>query len=71
MRLPDPVWARLNIAWASFFLLMGGLNIYVAYSFSEDTWVNFKMFGGLGLMFLFVLGQGYYLSRHIEEEKTA
>lgn len=71
VRLPDPVWVRLNIAWASFFLLMGGLNLYVAYSFSEDTWVNFKMFGGLGLMFLFVLGQGYYLSRHIEEEKTA
>lgn len=71
VRLPDPVWARLNVAWASFFLFMGGLNLYVAYSFSEDTWVNFKMFGGLGLMLLFVLGQGYYLSRHIEEETTA
>lgn len=68
IHLPDAIWSRLNIAWSVFFVLMGALNLYIAYSFSEDAWVNFKLFGGLGLMLLFVLGQGYYLSRHIEEE---
>ncbi len=70
IHLPDAIWSRLNIAWSVFFVLMGALNLYIAYSFSEDAWVNFKLFGGLGLMLLFVLGQGYYLSRHIEEEST-
>ncbi|KON79636.1 septation protein A [Azoarcus sp. PA01] len=70
VRLPEPVWGRLNFAWAGFFILMGFLNLYVAYNFSEETWVNFKLFGGMGLMLLFVLGQGFYLSRHIQEETT-
>ncbi|MCK0507660.1 septation protein A [Aromatoleum anaerobium] len=70
VRLPDPVWGRLNLAWAGFFILMGFLNLYVAYNFSEETWVNFKLFGGMGLMLLFVFGQGFYLSRHIQEETT-
>ena len=47
---------------------MGLLNLYVAYNYSEETWVNFKMFGGMGLMLAFVLAQGFYLSRHMEEE---
>lgn len=67
IQLPDSVWARLNLAWAGFFLAMGLINLYVAYSFSEETWVNFKLFGATGLMLAFVLGQGVYLSRHIEE----
>ncbi|MFV0663181.1 septation protein A [Denitromonas sp.] len=68
IRLPDPIWSRLNGAWAGFFALMGVLNLYVAFSFSEETWVNFKLFGGMGLMLLFVIGQGMYLSRYVEEE---
>lgn len=67
IQLPDAIWARLNLAWAGFFLAMGLINLYVAYSFSEETWVNFKLFGATGLMLAFVLGQGLYLSRHIEE----
>ena len=67
IQLPDSVWARLNLAWAGFFLAMGLINLYVAYSFSEETWVNFKLFGATGLMLAFVLAQGLYLSRHIEE----
>ncbi|MCK2127030.1 septation protein A [Thauera aromatica] len=70
IRLPDPVWERLNLAWASFFIAMGLLNLYVAYNFSEETWVDFKLFGGIGLMLAFVLGQGFYLSRHLEEESN-
>jgi len=68
--LPDAIWGRLNLAWALFFISMGVLNIYVAYSFSEEAWVNFKLFGGMGLMLAFVLGQGFYLSRYLEEEKN-
>ena len=68
--LPDPVWERLNIAWAMFFVLMGGLNLFVAFRFSEATWVNFKLFGGMGLMLVFVLAQGAYLARYMEDEKT-
>ncbi|THF55858.1 septation protein A [Pseudothauera rhizosphaerae] len=68
IRLPDAVWERLNLAWASFFLVMGALNLYVAYSFSEEAWVNFKLFGGMGLMFAFVLAQGFFLSRYLEED---
>jgi intracellular septation protein len=68
MDLPATVWHRLNFAWIAFFALMGLLNLYVAYSFSTSVWVNFKLFGGVGLMLLFTLAQGVYLSRHIKPE---
>jgi intracellular septation protein len=66
LELPAAIWQRLNFAWIAFFGMMGLLNLYVAYSFSTDTWVNFKLFGGLGLMLLFTLAQGVYLSRHLK-----
>ncbi|WP_374483333.1 septation protein A [Zoogloea sp.] len=68
MKLPEALWGRLNLAWAGFFGVMGFINLFVAYNFSEDTWVNFKLFGGMGLMLVFVLAQGMLLSRYIEEE---
>ena len=55
-------------AWAAFFAVMGVINLWVAYHYDTDTWVNFKLFGGLGLMVLFVLGQAVYLSRHIQQD---
>ncbi len=67
--LPDAVWSRLNLAWAGFFTLMGIANLWVAMNFSTDAWVNFKMFGSVGLMVVFIIGQTFYLSKHIEEEK--
>ncbi|MDF3010726.1 MAG: intracellular septation protein, partial [Burkholderiales bacterium] len=70
MQLPDPVWSRLNLAWAGFFALMGVLNLYVAYNYSTDLWVNFKLFGGMGLMLLFVLAQALVLGKYAAEEKT-
>jgi intracellular septation protein len=70
LKLPAPVWQRLNFAWVAFFGLMGLLNIYVAYTFSTDTWVNFKLFGGIGLMLLFTLGQGIYLSRYLPSDEA-
>jgi intracellular septation protein len=68
LELPSAIWQRLNLAWIAFFGLMGLLNLYVAYSFSTATWVNFKLFGGLGLMLLFTLAQGLYLSRHLKPD---
>ncbi|MDH5329257.1 MAG: septation protein A [Aquincola sp.] len=68
LALPEPVWARLNWAWVVFFGLMGALNLWVAYSFSTDAWVNFKLFGGIGLMLAFTIGQGLWLSRYLPDE---
>ncbi|MGE0803559.1 MAG: septation protein A [Lautropia sp.] len=65
--LPEPVWDRLNQLWIGYFAVMGALNLWVAYSFETDTWVNFKLFGTLGLTLVFVLLQGLYLGRHIKE----
>ena len=69
VRLPDGAWSRLNWSWAGFFVLMGAANLYVAFNFPTDTWVNFKLFGGMGLMLLFVLLQAAFLARHIEEKQ--
>ncbi|WP_431265660.1 septation protein A [Roseateles chitinivorans] len=69
--LPDPVWTRLNWAWVAFFGLMGFANLYVAYSFSTEAWANFKAFGSTGLIVLFTLGQGVYMSRHLPHETEA
>jgi intracellular septation protein len=69
MKLPEALWGKVNLAWAGFFAAMGVINLLVAYNFSEDTWVNFKLFGGMGLMLVFVLAQGMLLSRYIIEEE--
>jgi intracellular septation protein len=69
IHVPDAVWSALNWSWVGFFLAMGVLNIYVAYSYEEGTWVKFKLIGGIGLMILFVLAQAVFLARHIQEEK--
>ncbi len=67
--LPDPVWSQLNLAWSAFFAVLGVVNLYVAFTFSTDTWVNFKLFGATGMMFVFVLLQSLWLSKYIEEDK--
>jgi intracellular septation protein len=66
IRLPERVWARLNWSWVGFFAFMGAANLYVAYNYSESAWVNFKLFGGMGLMLLFVLAQGLVLAKYVE-----
>ena len=69
MTLPEHLWGRVLLSWIAFFALMGVLNLYVAFNYSTDTWVSFKLFGGIGLMLVFVLGQALMLSKHIEEKK--
>jgi intracellular septation protein len=66
--LPEPVWVRLNWSWVGFFAFMGGANLYVAYHYSESAWVNFKLFGGIGLMLLFVLAQSLVLSKYVADK---
>ena len=65
--LPDPVWRTLNLSWAGFFSVVGIINLYIAYNFSTEFWVNFKMFGMLGLFFLFAVCQSFYLARYISD----
>lgn len=68
--LPAAQWAQLNWAWILFFTVMAALNIFVAYSFSTDTWVNFKLFGTTGMTLVFVLGQALWMSRYIQEDQA-
>jgi intracellular septation protein len=68
LELPEAIWTRLAVAWGVFFIFKGALNIWVAYTFSTDTWVNFKLFGGMGLMLAFALAQAAWLSRYLPEE---
>jgi intracellular septation protein len=68
--LPEGVWQRLLASWIGFFTVMGALNLYVAYTFSTDAWVNFKLFGGIGLMLVFVLAQAVFLAKHVQDQKT-
>lgn len=69
MRLPDPVWVRLNWSWVAFFVFMGAANLYVAYNYSTDLWVNFKLFGGIGLMLAFVVAQSLVLAKYLQDEQ--
>lgn len=65
MKMKDSLWNKLNLSWSGFFIFMGLANLYFAFNFDTDTWVNFKLFGGMGLLFLFALGQALVLSKHI------
>ncbi len=68
--LPAPVWARLNLSWVIFFFMLAALNLYVVYNFDTDTWVNFKLFGMMGLTLAFLVAQAFYLSRHMTEPES-
>ena len=68
IELPQSVWSKLNWSWVVFFVVMGVLNLYVAYNYSTDTWVDFKLFGGTGLMLVFVLVQAFSLAKYVEDK---
>lgn len=69
INIPDRIWRRLNSAWGIFFIVMGFLNVYVAYYYSTDFWVNFKLFGCIGITLVFVCLQALYLSRHLHDKE--
>lgn len=68
LQLPARLWHRLNFAWVAFFAAMGLINLWVAHHVSADVWVDIKLFGGVGLILLFMLGQGWVLSRYLSHE---
>ncbi len=68
MTLPHAVWRQLNIAWAIFFAVLGVLNLIIAFHFTTDVWVNYKLFGGTALMVIFVIGQSLWLGKHIKND---
>lgn len=80
MVLPESIWRRLNLSWVGFFILMGMVNLYVAFwpcfnqapctpRFTQDQWVKFKLFGSMGLMVVFVVAQALMLSRFLEQQE--
>ena len=69
LQLPSPVWVRLNLAWVGFFVTLGLVNLYVVYNYDTDTWVNFKLFGLLGLTLAFLLLQGLFLIRYMPTQQ--
>lgn len=71
VELPPHAWVNLLWAWVSFFVVMAVLNIVVAYTFSTDVWVDFKLFGSLGATLVFVFGQGFYMSKHMKQSSEA
>ncbi len=70
LSLPAQAWRTVNWSWAGFFAGMGALNLWVAFNFDLDTWVSFKLFGGMGLMLVFVIAQAIYLSRYAKTDSA-
>jgi intracellular septation protein len=68
IELPEPVWTRLAVAWGLFFIFQGALNLWVAFNYPTDMWVNFKLFGGMGLMLAFVVAQAFWISKYVPDE---
>jgi intracellular septation protein len=68
LELPESVWTKLAVAWGVFFIFKGSLNLWVAYNFPTDVWVNFKLFGGMGLMLAFVIAQAMWITRYLPEQ---
>ncbi len=67
INLPQQIWTRLNLAWIAFFIFSGCANLFVAFTFHE-FWVDFKVFGSLGMTVRFLVAQGIYLARHIHDD---
>ena len=68
LTLPERVWNNLNTAWALFFAILGGLNLYVAFNLPQEIWVNFKVFGLLGATLVFTILSGVYLYKYLPKE---
>jgi intracellular septation protein len=71
VELPAHAWDKLLFAWSAFFLALGALNLYVAYNWSTESWVNFKTFGAMGLTLVFSLGTGIFISRYMQAPAAA
>ncbi|HEY0663745.1 MAG TPA: septation protein A [Thiobacillaceae bacterium] len=70
LELPDHVWGRLNASWGGFFAFLGLANLVVAFNFSTESWVNFKLFGVIGLMVVFIIGQSMFMAKYLDKESA-
>ncbi len=70
LQLSRQKWVKLNLMWVVIFVFAGGLNIYVAYNYAEETWVNFKLFGLLGLTFVFIIAQSFWLAQNMKQDAS-
>jgi intracellular septation protein len=68
IELPEPVWTKMNYTWGGFFALLGCLNLYVAYNYPTNIWVNFKLFGILGLMLVFIIVQSVFMAPYVKKD---
>lgn len=68
---PRHLWMKLNHAWCSFFIILGAINLYVAYYFSNNAWVNFKLYGIMGATLVFAIAQSLYISKHIAHKQLS
>mgnify|MGYP000325993641 CR=1 FL=1 len=64
IQMPDKIWRQINLSWCIFFAAMGIANLYVVYNFDTNVWVNFKLFGTLGLTIVFITCQSIYMAKH-------
>ncbi len=69
LHMPDTVWDKLNLAWSGFFALLGAVNLYVAYHYSTEAWVNFKLFGATGMLLVFILLHAFVLAKYIQPDE--
>ena len=67
--IPSLVWRKLNLSWAIFFITIGAVNLYVAYFFSNDAWVNFKFYGITSSLLVASIIQALYLVRYMAEKE--
>ena len=70
IHLPRPVWNRLNLLWVSNFAIVGALNLVVAYGFSEETWVSYKLYSAIGFTLLLTILTAVLISPHLKEERV-
>lgn len=70
IQLPELVWGRLSWLWIAFFVISGVTNLYVAFNYETDTWVNFKLFGLMGMTLIFIVIQGIYINKYMQESDS-
>lgn len=71
LELPKPIWGRLNLLWISNFLLVGALNLYVAYGYSEATWVSYKLYSSIGFTLVLTILTALLVSPHLQTPEAS
>ena len=69
IHLPKPVWTRLNVLWVANFAIVGALNLVVAYGYSEEAWVSYKLYSAIGFTLLLTILTALLISPHLKEQE--